>query len=115
MISNSSLSKAFTAILILCATLTNAQVFTNKEVGKNNADLRDSLAATDYPYILPIWGDKATKAGFNLPYSAGISAQYFWQKSDIIIDNLQVGFNNGTKYNLDGIVRFDKAIATAQA
>lgn len=35
-----------------------------------------------------------------------------WQQSDIIINNLQVGFNNGPKYNLDEIVRFDKAQTT---
>jgi len=41
-----------------------------------------------------------------------LSAQYLWQQSDIIINNLQVGFNNGPKYNLDEIIRFDKAQTT---
>ena len=93
----------------------SAQVFTNKEVGQKNAGLIDSLKKSEYPYSLPIWGAKASKAGYNLPYSAGLSAQYFWQQSDLIIDNLNVGFNNGPMYNLDGIVRFDKAFATASA
>ncbi|HEY6504619.1 MAG TPA: hypothetical protein VIZ28_11640 [Chitinophagaceae bacterium] len=92
-----------------------AQVFTNKEVGQKNAELIDSLKKSEYPYSLPILGAKATKAGYNLPYSAGFSAQYFWQQSDLIIDNLNVGFNNGPMYNLDGLVRFDKAFATASA
>src|SRR5436189_2540210 len=105
-------------ILPLCLLLTiqaSAQVFTNKEVGEKNAELIDSLKKTEYPYSLPIWGAKATKAGYDLPYSAGLSVNYFWQKSDIIIDNLNVGFNNGMMYNLDGLVRFDKAVATASA
>lgn len=92
-----------------------AQVFTNKEVGKKNADLIDSLKKSEYPYSLPILGAKATKAGYHLPYSAGISANYFWQQSDLIIENLSVGFNNGPLYNLDEIIRFDKAVATASA
>src|SRR5215203_150322 len=92
-----------------------AQVFTNKEVGQKNADLIDSLKNTEYPYSLPILGAKATKAGYNLPYSAGFSLNYFWQQSDLVIDNLNVGFNNGPMYNLDGLVRFDKAVATAGA
>ena len=92
-----------------------AQVFTNKEVGQKNADLIDSLKKSEYPYSLPILGAKATKAGYHLPLSAGISAQYFWQESDLLIDNLQVGFNNGPMYNLDEIVRFDVARATASA
>jgi hypothetical protein len=91
------------------------QVFTNKEVGKKNADLIDSLKKSEYPYSLPILGAKATKAGYNLPYSAGVSINYFWQVSDLIIDNLKVGFNNGPMYNLDEIVRFDKARTTASA
>lgn len=107
-----------TILITLCVcifTAVQAQVFTNKEVGKKNEALIDSLKSSEYPYKLPIWGDKATKAGFNLPYSAGLSVQYFGQVSDLIIDNLQVGFNNGTMYNMDDIVRFDEARATASA
>ena len=84
-------------------------------MGKKNADLIDSLKKSEYPYSLPILGAKATKAGYNLPYSAGISLNYFWQVSDILIDNLSVGFNNGPMYNLDEIVRFNKAKTTASA
>jgi hypothetical protein len=61
------------------------------------------------------WGDKATKAGYSLPYSAGLSVQYLGSESLLIIDNLMVGFNNGPMYNLDGIVRFDEAKARAEA
>jgi hypothetical protein len=106
-------------MLMVCVTTLSsvalAQVFTNKEVGKKNADLADSLKHSEYPYSLPILGAKATKAGYDLPYSAGLSINYFWQVSDIIIDNLNVGFNNGPMYNVDEIVRFDKARATASA
>jgi len=105
-------------LLLFFVALSNvvfAQVFTNKEVGKKNADLIDSIKKSEYPYSLPILGAKATKAGYNLPLSAGVSANYFWQVSDLIIDNLSVGFNNGPMYNLDEIVRFDKARATASA
>lgn len=106
------------SILCFCLILsiqTFAQVFTNKEVGKKNQELADSLKKSDYPFLLPIWGDKATKAGFSLPYSAGFSMQYLGQESLLIIDNLNVGFNNGPMYNLDGIVRFDEAKALASA
>lgn len=102
-------------LLSILALEVDGQVFTNKEVGKKNEALSDSLKKSEYPYTLPILGAKATKAGYNLPYSAGFSAQYFTQKSDLIIDNLNVGFNNGPMYNVDGVVRFDKARATASA
>jgi len=105
----------FLCCCFLVSMSTFAQVFSNKEVGKKNNELVDSLKEAEYPYALPIWGEKVTKAGYSLPYSAGLSVQYFWQESAIIIDNLEVGFNNGPMYNLDGIVRFDEAKARAQA
>ena len=101
--------------LAMLSSIVFSQVFTNIEVGKKNAELKDSLKKSEYPYSLPILGAKATKAGYNLPYSAGLSVQYFWQESDLLIDNLQVGFNNGPMYNLDEIVRFDVARAKASA
>jgi len=98
---------------VLFCSATSAQVYSNKPVGDKNAALIDSLKQQEYPYALPIWGDKATKLGFQLPYSAGVSAQYLWQESDLIIDNLSVGFNNGPQTNVDEIIRFDGAEATA--
>jgi hypothetical protein len=107
--------KWLVAFCLLASAPAFAQVFSNKEAGKKNVELVDSLKTAEYPYALPIWGAKVAKAGYSLPYSAGLSAQYFWQESAIIIDNLKVGFNNGEMYDLDGIVRFDDAIARASA
>jgi hypothetical protein len=98
-------------IFIIVAPCVHAQVFTDKVVGAKNQALADSLMKVKYPYALPIWGDKATARGYKLPYSAGLSMQYFGQKSDLIINNLNVGFNGNTMHDLDGIVRFDKAEA----
>ena len=102
---------ALLATLLACASDAHAQVFSNKEVGKKNQARADSLKKAHYPYALPIWGAKATARGYTLPYSAGLSVQYYGQKSDLVIDNLNVGFNGGTMINMDGLVRFDKAIA----
>lgn len=91
------------------------QVYTDKIVGKKNEELKDSLKVEKYPYALPIWGEKVAQKGYKLPYSAGLSINYFWQDSQITIKDLQVGFNNGPKYNLDEIVRFDKSSVEAGA
>jgi hypothetical protein len=88
-----------------------AQTFSDKVVGENNADISDSIKNAEYPYILPILGKKTTKAGFDLPYSAGLGLNYFWQRSAIIINNLEIGFNNKPKTNLDGIISFNDAIS----
>jgi hypothetical protein len=94
---------------------TFGQVYTNKVVGAKNEALKDSIIAKPYPYSLPIWGAKAAAKGFDLPYSAGLNVNYFWQESSLVIDNLYVGFNNGPMYDLDEIIRFNDAIAEAQA
>jgi hypothetical protein len=94
-------------VFLLCFSQGQGQIFSNKEVGKKNTTLIDSLKNKEYPYALPIWGKKVTQMG--------VSVQYFGQESDIVIENLKVGFNNGPMYDLDGLVRFDKAVATASA
>lgn len=104
-------------VFVLCMLLSNtaatAQYTTDKVVGQRHEALIDSLKKAEYPYLLPIWGQKVINKGYNLPYSAGLSVQYLWQQSDILINNLQVGFNDGPKYNMDEIIRFDGAQATS--
>src|SRR5215510_13167753 len=90
-----------------------AQYTADKVMGPKNQSLADSLKHMEYPYMLPIWGKKVVAKGFNLPKSAGFSAQYLFQQSDIIIENLEVGFNNGPKYPLDQIIQFNKAVASS--
>src|SRR3954467_6917127 len=108
------MEKKLMILLIGCALQATgfAQNTTDKLIGKKNAQEIDSMKTAEYPYLLPIWGKKVAQKGFKLQKSAGLSAQYIYQNSDIIINNLQIGFNNGPKYNLDEIVRFDKAQTT---
>ncbi len=102
-------------VIIQCLWVLNlpAQVYSDKLVGKKSEALKDSIESTPYPYALPIWGAKAAELGFDLPYSAGISVNYFTQRSDLVINNLMAGFNNGPMYNLDEIVRFNEAVSEA--
>jgi hypothetical protein len=102
-------------VLIFAILRLDAQVFTNKEISRGGQPIVDSLKNIEYPYSLPIWGEKAAKAGYTLPYSAGLSVQYFWQESDIIIDQLMVGFNNGPMFSLDEFLRFENALVTANS
>src|SRR5688572_14312472 len=96
-------------------SVVEAQVYTNKPVGEKSEPLVDSLKSTPYPYALPIWGDKAAALGFDLPYSAGLSVNMLTQESQLVIDNIMVGFNGGPKYNIDEIIRIDEAVASATA
>jgi hypothetical protein len=108
-------------IVILAITLSfispqlRSQVYSNKVVGQKNQAYADSIKQAEYPYSLPIWGAKAAARGYDLPYSAGFGINYLYQKSDLVIENLLVGFNNGPMYDLDEIIRFNGAVSTASA
>jgi hypothetical protein len=56
---------------------TFSQVYSNKVITKNNEQLIDSLKTAEYPYSLPIWGKNVAQKGYQLPYSAGVSLNYF--------------------------------------
>jgi hypothetical protein len=53
-----------------------AQVTSDKVIGQKNQAYLDSIKTAEYPYILPIWGEKATQKGFKLQYPAGLSINY---------------------------------------
>jgi opacity protein-like surface antigen len=91
------------------------QVFSNLEIDPVDSLARAKAQKKDYPYSLPILGKKVTAAGYDLPLSAGVSVQYFTQTSDIILENLKVGFNGGEVNDLSGLVKFDLAKARASA
>src|SRR5688572_12937975 len=104
------MKKVLILFLIISAPLSVfAQVYSNKEVGKKNVERIDSIKSAEYPYVLPILGKKATQAGFSLPYSAGININYLWTEADLIIENLQLGFNHGPMHDLNEVVRFNDA------
>ena len=108
-------NKILIVLFLLLSGISFSQVYTDKVIGKKNAELLDSLKVQEYPYTLPIWGEKATQKGYQLPYSAGVSINYFWQESDLTIKNLEVGFNNGPMHNLDQVIRFNGAVGAGSA
>ena len=102
----------FVCLCVLTTNLSFSQVYTDKPVGKNKIE-KDSI--DEYKYALPLLGKKAHALGFDLPYSAGLSVNYLWQESGLVIENLTVGFNGSTPYDLDNIIRFNNATATTNA
>jgi hypothetical protein len=109
------MKKIILLFLLFFTISASAQVYTNLAEVEKKQSQNDSVKTPEYKYALPIWGKKATKKGFLLPYSAGISVNYFWQNSELIIDNLNVGFNNGPMYNLDEIIRFNGSESKANS
>src|SRR5215218_1722115 len=75
----------------------------------------DSLKKMNYPYTFPIWGKKAYKKGFDVPYPWGIGANYFWVKQEVKIDNIAVGLNDKAPVDFTDVIKFGKINATANA
>jgi hypothetical protein len=110
--------KKLVTIMVLTLAISGlmfGQVYSDKVVGQKNLALKDSIKSKPYPYALPIWGEKVTAMGYDLPYSAGLGVNYFWQESDILISDLLVGFNNGPMYDISEIVRINSAVSSASS
>jgi hypothetical protein len=104
-----------TITVLLCVACVMAQNAPDKLVFKGDEATIDSLKRTDYPYLFPIWGDKVRKMGVTLPLPAGLGVNYLWQESDLAITDLKIGFNGGPMMDLSEIVRFNSAVAKANA
>lgn len=86
--------KILLVVLFICGSYTTISAqYSSIDVGKKQKTYRDSLKNTKYDYMFPILGQKAYEKGFDIPYPAGIMANYIWIKQNIIIDNMQLGFN----------------------
>jgi hypothetical protein len=75
----------------------------------------DSLKKMDYPYTFPLWGKKAYKKGFDIPFPWGIGANYYWTRQEVKIENISVGFNDKAPVDLSDVLEFGKVEATANA
>ena len=56
---------------------------------------RDSVAAVEYPYIFPLFGENVVRKGFDLPYPIGISISYYQQGMGVIMDRVSLGLTEG--------------------
>ena len=70
-------------IIIFCISFFHFSVngqYTNttKKVRSVHEAYADSLKNVEYNYIFPILGQGAYKKGFDIPYPAGIRANYIW-------------------------------------
>lgn len=65
--------------------------YTSKKVKTKHQVYTDSLKQVDYKYVFPILGQGAYKKGFDIPYPAGLMANYMWMKQNLLFDNMQLG------------------------
>jgi len=80
------------ALLFFTESL-NAQ-YASRKISKKQQVYTDSLKNVEYNYIFPILGQQAYARGFDIPYPAGLMANYIWMKQGIVIENFQLGIQS---------------------
>ncbi len=83
-------------LLFLFAQQTNAQ-YTLKKVRSKHQIYTDSLKNVEYKYTFPILGQGAYRKGFDIPYPAGLMANFMWLDQGITLDNFQLGLKTDDK------------------
>ncbi|MGI9530432.1 hypothetical protein [Lutimonas sp.] len=76
--------------LILWNFSASAQYVNTKIKTKHEAYI-DSLKQVEYNYVFPILGQGAYRKGFDIPYPAGLMANYMWLRQNLIFDNMKLG------------------------
>lgn len=101
-------------VLLLVHTRAGAQAPTNVRYSDKHQAYVDSIRQSHYRWIFPAWGKRATKKGFDLPYSAGIMLNPYVASQEVLISDLKVGFNGGEMVPLD-FVKFGEVKARVQS
>jgi hypothetical protein len=94
------------SLLIITALIVSFSASVFSQGTTIRSEKKDEVKPLNYPYVMPILGDKVAKKGFQLPLPQGIMINTFYGTQDLSISGLEVGFNNGELINLDSIVKF---------
>lgn len=86
------------SIIIVFVYVSVQAQYTTTRINSKYEAYTDSLKNIEYDYFFPILGQGAYSEGFDIPYPAGIMANYMWMRQSIVIDNMQLGLKTN---NLD--------------
>jgi hypothetical protein len=104
------MKRLFTLILLMCLAFSLHAQFATKKVSKKKQAYTDSLKNVQYDYVFPLLGQKTYKRGFDIPYPAGIMANFLYMKQGIVIDNMQLGLQSDNVdiplTNVDSLIVF---------
>jgi hypothetical protein len=102
-------------VLILGIKEVNAQYASTKINDKHQVYI-DSLKQVKYDNILPIWGQKVYKKGFDIPYPTGVMVNYVYVQQGLIVENMRLGLKtDNIDFPLTGIdfIEFGNNTSTA--
>ncbi len=92
--------------LIISSINTYSQIYSDFDFDSTR------IASEEYNYILPILGEKTHDLGFDLPRPLGLSVNYIWQQSNILISDVSIGFNNSELINVDELINFNETTSS---
>ncbi|MCT4624734.1 MAG: hypothetical protein N4A46_14025, partial [Schleiferiaceae bacterium] len=84
-------TKALLLLSFIGVGMTLSAQYSTKKVRSVHEAYTDSLKNYEYNYVFPIWGQQVYRKGFDIPYPAGIMANYAWVSQNIILENMQLG------------------------
>ena len=81
--------------LLVIGLALNAQSPARKNLSDKHQAYYDSLKNMKYDWLLPIWGDRVYKKGFDVPFPFGIMVNNFFGVQNMEISNVTVGIRQG--------------------
>ena len=84
----------FILIMLLGFQLSTDAQYSNRKISKKQQAYTDSLKQVEYNHLFPLLGQQAYKRGFDIPYPAGLMANYIWMKQGLVLENFQLGIQS---------------------
>ena len=92
------------SLSLIFITLLSSSILAQNVTLKDKKSREEALP--EYPYVFPVLGKKATAKGFQLPKPHGVMLNFLAGKQKLAIEDMKVGFNNGTLYDVSEIIEF---------
>ena len=73
----------------------NGQSVARKHISDKHQAYYDSLKNMKYDRLLPVWGDRVYKKGFDIPFPFGIMINNFYGVQKMDISNIKIGIRDG--------------------
>lgn len=80
-----------TLLLIIAFSVEGYSQYSQKKTASRYEAYTDSLKQVEYKYIFPVFGQQVYSKGFDIPYPAGVMANFMWMRQNLVFENMQLG------------------------
>ncbi|MCM5662694.1 hypothetical protein [Galbibacter mesophilus] len=100
----------FLVTILFCCGFSFGQDLPIRKIDQQHVD---SLKNSEYPFVLPIYGDRVQKLGHDLPLPFGIMVNYISQDNKLTLTNLELKLNDGEFTPME-FIQFDEIKSSAR-